>query len=137
MELILPDHWHHVAVTDNPANCASRGLFPTELVCRQLWWNGPGWLHKPEALWPAEADVTISELFEGKQDFKEVSLLATTWPALPIENTSSFTHLWCVMAWIFRFLNNCRHRLRSEDPILGPLSTHEILNAEVYWIITV
>jgi hypothetical protein len=29
--------------TENPANCASRGLFPSELLVHELWWNGPRW----------------------------------------------------------------------------------------------
>ena len=32
VELISPDRWRHVSGTDNPADCASRGLFPSELL---------------------------------------------------------------------------------------------------------
>ena len=28
MELLGPDRWHHVSGLENPADCASRGLFP-------------------------------------------------------------------------------------------------------------
>ena len=31
MELIAPDCWNHVSSKDNPAGCASKWLFPTEL----------------------------------------------------------------------------------------------------------
>ena len=32
MQLIPSDHWIHVNSADNPADCASRGLFPSELI---------------------------------------------------------------------------------------------------------
>ena len=40
VELISPNRWRHVNGTDNPADCASRGLFPSELLDHNLWWNG-------------------------------------------------------------------------------------------------
>ena len=41
-------HWHHVQGQDNPADCASRGLRPTELSKHSLWWTGPLWLSTSE-----------------------------------------------------------------------------------------
>ena len=41
MELVPPERWHHVSVEENPADSASRGLFPSELLRHELWWNGP------------------------------------------------------------------------------------------------
>ena len=37
---IPPKRWKHVSGTDNPADCTSRGLFPSVLVTHELWWNG-------------------------------------------------------------------------------------------------
>ncbi|XP_073995563.1 uncharacterized protein [Rhodnius prolixus] len=36
--------WFHVSSSQNPADCASRGLRPQELVSHQLCWEGPHWL---------------------------------------------------------------------------------------------
>ena len=36
--------WHHVRGTENPADCASRGMFPSLLAQYELWWHGPLWL---------------------------------------------------------------------------------------------
>ncbi|XP_011685702.1 PREDICTED: uncharacterized protein LOC105448687 [Wasmannia auropunctata] len=36
--------WHHVPGEENPADCASRGLSPSDLVHHSLWWRGPAWL---------------------------------------------------------------------------------------------
>ena len=37
---ISPDRWRHVAGADNPADCASRGVFPLDLLDHRLWWHG-------------------------------------------------------------------------------------------------
>ena len=44
LEHISPDRWNHVDTKDNPSDCDSRGLFPSELIDHALWWNGPDWL---------------------------------------------------------------------------------------------
>ena len=36
--------WNHVKGEQNPADCASRGLYPKELIDHKLWWHGPSWL---------------------------------------------------------------------------------------------
>lgn len=38
------EQWHHVPTESNPADCASRGLSPSELLTHPLWWHGPQWL---------------------------------------------------------------------------------------------
>ncbi|KMQ86857.1 integrase core domain protein [Lasius niger] len=48
----LPDAlWHRIPGRDNPADCASRGLFPGELVGHPLWWQGPSWLLTENGPW--------------------------------------------------------------------------------------
>lgn len=45
----LPSHlWRHIDSTQNPADCASRGLMLNELEKFNLWWQGPDFLQKPE-----------------------------------------------------------------------------------------
>ena len=47
MDLTSPDCWNHVISEENPADCASRGMFPSEILEHQLWWKGPKWLKRP------------------------------------------------------------------------------------------
>ena len=49
IDLVSCNHWHHVSGTDNPANSASHGMYPAELVQHELWWDGPNWIRKPES----------------------------------------------------------------------------------------
>jgi hypothetical protein len=44
IDLVPPNRWHHVNGCENPADCGSRGLFPSELLDHTLSWNAPSWL---------------------------------------------------------------------------------------------
>ena len=37
LEITDPKYWKHVNGAHNPADCASRGVFPAELVDHELW----------------------------------------------------------------------------------------------------
>ena len=49
---IPPDRWNHVVGIENPADYASRGIFPLELLEHKLWWEGPSWLIMDSDNWP-------------------------------------------------------------------------------------
>lgn len=66
--------WYHVPSRDNPADCASRGLFATELDQHKLWWLGPPWLQRPSIFWPINGeshsdveDATETALTEARR----------------------------------------------------------------------
>lgn len=44
--------WKHVATKQNPADVASRGIFPNEIVDNMLWWKGPSFLTEKIDNWP-------------------------------------------------------------------------------------
>ena len=57
IELIPSIHWKHVNGQENPADCASRGLYPSELLDHSLWWKGPPWLYLDSSEWPKQATL--------------------------------------------------------------------------------
>ena len=61
VELIGPKRWNHVSGEENPADCASRGLFPAELFQHSLWWSGPRWLKLESFTWPSRTAVSQAE----------------------------------------------------------------------------
>ena len=69
----LPPHtWHHVPTSQNPADCASRGLSPRELVSHTLWWDGPTWLSADPLVMPTQPLLGIDsspELNPSDPDF--------------------------------------------------------------------
>lgn len=134
MENVPPERWNHVDGTSNPADCASRGLYPTELLEHQLWWDGPSWLSSEVSSWPKQSNITQA----GPPDEeREISFLTTVVPAspiIPLGHFSSFTTLKRITAWMLRFIENCRARKEGHNRVLTPLTVHELTKAEEYWI---
>lgn len=83
VELIAPDRWSHVEGLQNPADCASRGLLPSELLDHTLWWNGPDWLKYDGSAWPKQPQLSPNT---PSEDGDEVSLFH-----LPIRSFLSIT----------------------------------------------
>lgn len=63
-DLSSPSIWRHVPTKENPVDCASRGLFPSELVDHPLWWTGPSFLLSPSDEWP---NLLITELEDDQR----------------------------------------------------------------------
>lgn len=51
---------------DNPADCASRGIYESQISSFCLWWQGPTWLRLSKSEWPSQnvtpsPDLTIEQ----------------------------------------------------------------------------
>ena len=139
MELVPPKQWNHVNGSDNPADCASRGLFPSELLEHPLWWNGPDWLKLTPEDWPKQSQLPQ---VEDTDEEKEICLSTTVVPETPvidIQRYSNSTKLKRITAWILRFIRNCRSHRKvstpSATPTLLPLTVEELTSAEGYWLL--
>ena len=117
VDIISPERWNHVDGHENPADCASRGLFPSELLDHPLWWNGPNWLHQDVSHWPRQLNITSPIISEEERELSLHTVTSTSSPALRIEDYSSFTRLKRVTSWIFRFIHNCHSRKHHIEPI--------------------
>ena len=133
VELIPPDRWNHVSGIENPADCASRGLFPSELLDHKLWWNGPTWLKSTPHYWPRQSNIPPTESSEEVRQICHHIGIGQSAPLIPFDRYSSFNHLKRVTAWIFRFIDNCHRRQRREG-ISPHLTTEELAKARNYWI---
>ena len=60
--------WRHVATDQNPADPASRGLYPKVLLNNYLWWSGPPWLYQSPDTWPSRTDFLRLDLPEVRAD---------------------------------------------------------------------
>ena len=132
MQLIPPERWSHVESADNLADCSSRGLFPSELIRHELWWNSPDWLRSLPTQWPRQyvvpaVEVTTEE--RGNACLHIVTYGPT--PLIPLDQSSSSLHLKRVTAWVLRFISNCRNRRSHNKSIY--LTTDELRNSERYW----
>ena len=130
VELLGPDRWRHIAGMENPADCASRGLFPSELIDHKLWWEGPEWLKFPSTQWPNQSP--LPSVPEEEKEISLITIMKPTEPLIPIKQFSSFTHLKRVTAWILRFINNRRSGQQKISD--SHLNVSELQKAEVYWV---
>lgn len=135
IDLIPPNRWRHVNGCENPADCGSRGLFPSELLDHTLWWNGPAWLGQSPKNWPQQSTVPPNE--EVNEEKSEGLFALHTCVGeeeeilIPVDRYSSFTHLKRVTAWVLRFIRKCRSK-ELQGKMFHPLSTVELKEAEYY-----
>ncbi|XP_031633611.1 uncharacterized protein LOC116347231, partial [Contarinia nasturtii] len=96
--------WLHVSGIDNPADCASRGIYPSELATHKLWWHGPKFLLQDVDKTPGKVDFetlidTNRELSILNVTVKEPNILA---------QVSSWFKLQKIMAYVVRFVENSK-----------------------------
>ncbi|XP_054260682.1 uncharacterized protein LOC128985314 [Macrosteles quadrilineatus] len=131
-ELISPESWHYVKSLDNPADCATRGLSPSQLLSHQLWWKGPEWLYLSSDLWPKPefSLITDQDTLEVKPNplnvLVNVEKLENDRFDL-LEKFSCFRKLVNVTAYVLRFI----HYLRGNARLAGQLSYKEISSAKM------
>ena len=98
IDQIPPDRWSHVSGIENPADCASRGLMPSELMEHKLWWNGPPWLRLASREWPTQYNVPADRIPEEEREISLVTTVQTKQPIIPLDHYSSFSTLQRVTA---------------------------------------
>ncbi|XP_024885965.1 uncharacterized protein LOC112463685, partial [Temnothorax curvispinosus] len=134
----LPNaQWHHVSGRDNPADCASRGLSPQELLDHQLWWQGPPWLRTEAGPWGTSSSMT--ELQDDLPERRALAHAAAT-SAKAIDESplltahSSLLRLLRVTAWCRRWLARTgRVRIR-EASIPLTLGAGDLEEARRCWL---
>ena len=130
LKALPPESWKHVPTLENPADCASRGLLPNELVKHSLWWEGPPWLRSDPILTPSQP---LSSPF-STPELKVVTcnFNAPVPPEWIESKYSSFHQLLCVTAWCKRFCQNLQSTLQKKPKITSPhLFASEINQAEI------
>ncbi|GFT62106.1 integrase catalytic domain-containing protein, partial [Nephila pilipes] len=128
--------WRYCPGTQNPADHLSRGIFPSKLSNLKNWWYGPDWLTQEPSLWPTEDLSSYEQLKtdnEVRKPLTQSFYVETTNPVIDITHYSSYTKLLRVIAWILRFLHNCR----NEQSFLFELTAEELQKAKDYWILNV
>lgn len=108
------ERFYHVAGTENPADCLSRGLTPDKFIEHPLWLHGPAWAKRDPSEWPINK---ITDL--GSDSIPEEKVHAH--PVVPClnsdslllalaERTSSWTKLLRVIVFVYRFMKKLPRR---------------------------
>ncbi|UYV61907.1 hypothetical protein LAZ67_1007032 [Cordylochernes scorpioides] len=105
-DLTAAHSWQYISGKQNPADLATRGIFPSCLINSKLWWHGPVWL-------TLDGSENIpSFTIDPSMGLEERSVILHATIAEPcpefLSKYSSFTKLLRVMAWCKRFINITR-----------------------------
>ena len=129
-----PERWRHVPGSQNPADCASIGLFPAQLKEHELWWEGPYWLQLEPSMWPEQLSILSETIPEEERSVCLVATTAAIQPIIPVNRYSKFTVLKRVTAWMFRFIKNVCSSTSASSERHPSLTVAELIAAENYWI---
>ena len=129
LQVTSPGTWKHVPTAQNPADCASRGLMPKDLLNHGLWWNGPSWLSEEPIPVPKQPPRKPIFTPENRVVCNALQLAP---PPFLTSRYSSYHKLLAITAWCLRFLHKLKHSHLSEPSTPGRrLSVREIQQAEV------
>jgi len=130
--------WNHLPGGLNPADCASRGLLPSELVNFSLWWDGPEFL-RHGSLPPSDAVVVPPECV-AEEKIRVGAVVTSLDPEESeiLTRFSTLSRLLRVTAWCRRWLPERRPKgLQSSGSVNSghsPLTADEVAGAEKQWI---
>ena len=132
LEHTQPQTWKHVPTKDNPADCASRGMAPAELLHHELWWHGPDWLYQDPVVMPDQPPRRTLPALEIRT--VHATLIQAEF-ALKFESrTNNYYLIVTMVAWWLRLF--CR--LRDGQPVPDTRSKHltpQELQAAEHWLL--
>ncbi|XP_075157800.1 uncharacterized protein LOC142231065 [Haematobia irritans] len=124
--------WRYVPSSLNPADSASRGIYPFELIDCQVWWNGPAFLKTPPNLWPETIqDYHTSEEAKGPKLHNHMASIPT-YPDLFLK-FSKLSTLLRIASLCIRFCYNCKN---SQSKATGNLGSG-IINTTLIRLVTI
>lgn len=136
-ESIIAKNWKYVPTALNPADILSRGCTSDVLKGCEFWFNGPEWLYGygvQDVLTfnHAKTDLGKEEEMDIQKEEKLVVVCCSVkdqspdWVVELAEKFSNFGKSGRVLAWVRRFVSNCRTKQRKHDR----LSNNEVHEAE-------
>ena len=123
------DEWHHVPGEMNPADCATRGFTPSQLL-ESTWLTGPAFL-KDATLWPPDKSpqqsAIVTESFVSNTATRSKSLLVDWSKFSKVSSLySSFDKLKRILALVLRLLpKSKRLPVSSRQPSADELARAE------------
>ncbi|GFT06193.1 uncharacterized protein TNCV_1595901 [Trichonephila clavipes] len=122
LNLPSTDEWHHILAKLNPADCATRGLSPQQLMNIDYWWKGPDWVNNDLKEELSSAKILTTCTVEADSVLNSTLLVVESNPLETIiSKFSNFTKPIRVIALSKRFINNCK----SSSKVKGQLKSEK------------
>lgn len=128
--------WNWVPSGENPADAATRDTIVIDDIKESKWFKGPEFLLKSEEFWPVQPQMKIEDSDEIIGEIHSVYTVSETKVLeLPdISRFSKFLRLVRATAWIYRYVDNLRSKIRKEVLYVGDLVPAEVEKAKMIWI---
>ncbi|XP_071581890.1 uncharacterized protein [Temnothorax nylanderi] len=126
--------WKLTPGNQNPADLATRGLSPAQLMEHVEWWTGPQWLRQDASTWPQESKV-LSHKDNLEERLTQVAVGISVRSENPwdlLNRYSNFTRLLRITVWCSRII--ARFRKSSFLSITDLITTQELERAKLYWV---
>ncbi|XP_075157829.1 uncharacterized protein LOC142231095 [Haematobia irritans] len=121
-----PSQWRYVPSALNPADCASRGMHPSDLVENFSWWYGPNFLKLPSRYWP-ETLPNLETDEESKYPDIQCHLISDVEYPVLLSRYSDLRRLLRITAYCLRFVHNCRNVTKQKTGMLQHACLREAL----------
>ena len=133
-DVTSPTDWRYVPSDKNPADIASRGLFPNEVGKLEQWVNGPDFIQKGKNDWPQNPQAEA--ILDSDSEIKQVHITQGT-QVKPVNGLydmiirySNWYALQRSVAWLLRFksyvISKYLRKETGENCKNGPLSVSEL-----------
>lgn len=130
-ELVPPESWSYVPSSLNAADCASRGMNPSQLLSFKMWWNGPEFLSIEKGKWPIfqfQNKGVHEEVVSAEE--KVISFYVEV-PTDVLENLmnrfSSLEKIQRILSYCFRFSRRSRSITLKQTTFVSIQEMHESL----------
>ncbi|XP_068735424.1 uncharacterized protein [Montipora capricornis] len=135
-----PSQWNFVESARNPADDASRGLTPEELLLQDRWFKGPEFLWKQEESWPVPSSPLPSipdqdpEIKSQGQTNRTTMVSGESNLNSMIQRYSSWYELKRGVAWLLHFREYIQRKCYPPNDALpqGELSLEKLRFAELH-----
>ena len=134
-ESIPTAKWHFIPGKENPADCATRGLTPSQLAQHSLWKIGPDWLQQPVSSWPNKIEVPSID-----ENLEERPVQVTTVTVKPSETYWDLIYRYSSLTRLLRITATCKRVIlrlqkKAESLFKTPITTQELEEAKHYWVL--
>jgi len=114
-QLVPSGRWFYVSSDMNPADCASRGLRPEELVKFNLYWKGPEFLHQVGEKWSSDISMIPEEQLPEVQGSVVSHVVEVMGEQVEWYNRfSSFNRMLRIIIRLRYFIRRCREKSSIE-----------------------
>ncbi|XP_049316979.1 uncharacterized protein LOC125779750 [Bactrocera dorsalis] len=121
-------NWRWIPTKHNVADEATRANDCINFNPTARWSRGPPFLRQNEQAWPSE-DITVSGNDEPDEELRpKFALVIVSCNFIDFNRFSSFQRLVRTVAWVLRFVDNCRRRTQPNQ--CYGLTAQEVDNAK-------